>query len=55
MNKAVGERKTGYCAAAGVPELRSALGKAMGAARGGMYPRHPFNHFKYMNIYLFAE
>jgi aspartate/methionine/tyrosine aminotransferase len=34
MNKAIGERKTGYCAAAGVLELRAALGKAMGNARG---------------------
>jgi len=37
MNKAVGERKTGYCAAAGVPELRSAIAKTLGAARGVTY------------------
>ena len=37
MNKAIGERKTGYCPAAGIPELRSALGASIGSARGVTY------------------
>ena len=35
MNKAIAERKTGYCPAAGIPELRTALASSMGSARGG--------------------
>jgi len=37
MNKAIADRKTGYCPAAGVLELRTALAKSIGDARGVKY------------------
>lgn len=35
MSKAIANGKTGYCPAAGIPELRSSLAKSIGDARGG--------------------
>ena len=36
-NKAIKEGKTGYCPAPGIPELREALAKSVGNARGITY------------------
>jgi aspartate/methionine/tyrosine aminotransferase len=39
MNKAIQEKKTGYCPAGGIPELRDALAKDVGSKRGVKYTR----------------
>jgi len=37
LNKAITNRKTGYCPAAGIPELRNALAEEVGKRRGVKY------------------